>query len=282
MSKFVSVKVEGNKNDHFNIESAGYCFTGKTNYNYPIKHFISEYRLILLTEGTFTLYNSNTNEKFLIHENMFAIINPNVRYHYTQKAHSEDYWVNFFGIDDVMERLNLNGHDIFVASINSNVTSQLVEIFKETITELQFKQFGYDIFAKEKLVQLLLIIGRALYKGDLPASIKGFEKIKPAILEMNNNYQNTLSMDDYAELCHISKSTFMHSFSKIMHTTPIKYINSIKLTNAKQLIIESDKPINEISDILGFSSPLYFSDMFYKEFKIRPTTFRNNYRIKNV
>ena len=276
MSKFITIDSNVDRTETFNIKSAGSCSTENTNYNRPISaNSKTNYRLILITKGKFNLY-SKSGEKFALSENYIALISPNVKYEYTQQAHCEDLWINFFGVDDILDKFNLNQKEIFVMKINKNIVPQLSASLNEIISELQFKEYGYEVFTKEKLLQILLYIARSINNKSLSITQPDMEKIKPAVLEMHNNYQNTLSMDEYANMCHMSKSSFMHNFAKIMHTTPIKYINSIKLTNAKFLLKESAMSINEISENLGYSSPLYFSDMFFKAFGIRPTAYRKN------
>ena len=276
MNKLISIKTVNEKLGKFDVESAGYCFTAEKNYSFPMSTLTREYQLIFVTKGEFIIFDHN-GKQYGISENHVAIIKPMVKHYYIQKPHCENYWVDFFGFEDILAEYGLNPREINVMRLNKNSIAKMIAVVNEIISEQQLKQFGYNIYTKQKMLELILILAKADSSDTAQFNSKCFAKIKPAVSAMNNNYQNTLSMDEYAKLCNMSKSSFMHNFAAVMHTTPIKYINSIKMQNAKFLLENSTLSVSEISADLGFSSPLYFSDMFFRYFRQRPTTYRDNH-----
>lgn len=276
MSKFIRTENIINTNIGANVVSAGYCMVDDNNYAIPLNNQHPYYKLILVPKGTLTLFDENNNQHVL-KENYVALIKPNIKNSYTQEAVSEDYWVNFIGAKSLLSMLKLDGENIFIAKLDSNTTKRLIPLFEDVINEAQLGKFAHEASTQLSLTKMLLLIARFI-NGNFGSPRQILDKIKPAIIDMNNNYQATRSMDYYAKICNMSKSSFMHNFSKYMGTTPVKYINSIKLKNAKSLLDDSSLNISEISDILGFSSSLYFSDLFQKEFGVRPSTYRQSKR----
>jgi AraC-like DNA-binding protein len=59
-----------------------------------------------------------------------------------------------------------------------------------------------------------------------------------------------------------------------MGTTPAQYIMSIRLSNAQSLLESTAYNVTEISKIVGYDNPLYFSRIFKKEKGISPLQYR--------
>lgn len=274
MSKFIRTENLINADIGPNIVSAGYCMVDDDNYAIPLNNQHPYYKLILVPKGTLTLFDEENNQ-YVLKENDVALIKPNIKNSYTQEAVSEDYWVNFIEAETLLSILKLDSKNIFIARLDANTATRLIPLFEDVINEAQLGNFAHEVSTQLTLTKMLLLIAR-FTNGNFRSPRQILDKIKPAIIDMNNNYQVTRSMDYYAEICNMSKSSFMHNFSKYMGTTPVKYINSIKLKNAKSLLDDSSLNISEISEILGFSSSLYFSDLFQKEFGVRPSTYRQS------
>ena len=276
MNKFTNIQNKISANGSFGVRSIGRCIVNDESGDIPHKNEYNDYHLIVLAQGALILSNKN-GMRYEMKEYDVAIIRPDVETVTLKRGVREDYWMNFYGVDEIMKQLNLDQSNEMIFHFKQNTVSRLIGIFNELITEIQLQQFGYEIFSREKLLQLLLVISRSAH-NDKMISGNNIDKIKPALIEMNNNYQKTKPVKYYAELCNMSQSSFMHTFSRLMKTTPIKFINSLKLANAKSLLLDSTLTISEIADMLGFSSPLYFSDLFFKEFRIRPTDYRKTNR----
>ena len=276
MNKFTNIQNRISANGTFGVRSIGRCIVNEETGDIPHKNEYNDYHLIVLAKGALILSNKN-GMRYEMHEGDVAIIRPDVETVTLKRGVREDYWMNFYGVDEIMKQLNLDQSNEMIFHFKQSTISRLIGIFNELITEIQLQQFGYEIFSREKLLQLLLVISRSAH-NDKMISGNNIDKIKPALIEMNNNYQKTKPVKYYADLCNMSQSSFMHTFSRLMKTTPIKFINSLKLANAKSLLLDSTLTISEIADMLGFSSPLYFSDLFFKEFHIRPTDYRKTNR----
>lgn len=71
------------------------------------------------------------------------------------------------------------------------------------------------------------------------------------------------------------ESTYLYRiFKKEFGVTPIKYINDLKLTKAKEFLTNSSMDVTEISEALGFYSVHYFSKCFKEKENITPLEFR--------
>ena len=59
--------------------------------------------------------------------------------------------------------------------------------------------------------------------------------------------------------------------------SPINYLISRRLNEARHLLETTDYPIAKIAQAAGFSSQSYFSQVFRKELNVTPAQYRKEY-----
>ena len=100
------------------------------------------------------------------------------------------------------------------------------------------------------------------------------DKAKDYIL--NNYGDDELSIHKVANHLHISPSYLSLIFKKNTEVTFLKYIVSIRLEAAKDLLVNSDLKTTEIAERIGYPDINYFSYFFKKNFGVSPREYRNN------
>lgn len=83
-----------------------------------------------------------------------------------------------------------------------------------------------------------------------------------------------ISLDKAAQLCHLSPGYFSRTFSKEFNTNYTAYTNKLKIKWAKELLTNTDFPVTQISDQLGFNDPGYFIKVFKKQEYLTPGLYR--------
>lgn len=73
-----------------------------------------------------------------------------------------------------------------------------------------------------------------------------------------------------ARRCHLSESFFRKKFGEAYGVSPKEYCLQIRLDKAKALLELGELNVSQVSNLLGFSSPSYFSRIFHKKFGISP------------
>ena len=58
--------------------------------------------------------------------------------------------------------------------------------------------------------------------------------------------------------------------------SPKKYLNAIRLSEAKQLLGQTSLSVSEVAYAVGFTDPLYFSQFFRKGTGLSPREYRNS------
>jgi len=90
---------------------------------------------------------------------------------------------------------------------------------------------------------------------------------------MDNISDNDLSVEKIAEKMGISVSTLYRKVKALTDLNSVEYIRLAKLKKAAELLSDGNYRINEISYLVGFSSPSYFATSFQKQFGISPSQF---------
>ena len=149
------------------------------------------------------------------------------------------------------------------------------------IVELQLQRPNFEKIAILLLKKILIEINRhsidkTYYQNEIVNQI-----IKSSHF-FNENYNTKISIDDEAARLHMSPCWFIKNFKQIIGMTPMQYIVSKRLSMAKNLLISSNLPLSEISEMIGYDNPLYFSRLFKKHSGITPSDYRKQFRTQNL
>ena len=69
-------------------------------------------------------------------------------------------------------------------------------------------------------------------------------------------------------------SFFFDNFRQYMGMSPAQYVLSLRMVNAQSLLEHTNYNVKEISEIVGYDNPLYFSRVFKKEIGQSPAQYR--------
>lgn len=100
--------------------------------------------------------------------------------------------------------------------------------------------------------------------------------VKEIIDFLENNVYAKLSVDKIADLLGKSPSTIKKTFSSFKKHGIMDYFNRLKIKEAKRLIREKNYNFSQVSDMLGFDTPQYFSIVFKKYTKMSPKEYKNS------
>lgn len=91
---------------------------------------------------------------------------------------------------------------------------------------------------------------------------------------MEENFAYNLKLEDYAQLCHMSLSTFKKTFKRYYLTTPAAWLQQKKLELAYHQVIHTNLNINQISLECGFEDTSHFIRVFKQKHHLTPLQFR--------
>lgn len=94
-----------------------------------------------------------------------------------------------------------------------------------------------------------------------------------AIIEANLD-RSSLSVDDIARSLGVSQMQLYRKVKALLGTGVIDYIQSLRLTKARLLLLQEGSAIAQVAYQTGFSSPSYFATLFKSKYQVSPSEYR--------
>lgn len=82
------------------------------------------------------------------------------------------------------------------------------------------------------------------------------------------------TVDAMAQMCGLGRTRFIHYCRQAVNTSPLDYLNGLRVDHALELLLTTDLSITDISYRCGYSSSQYFATVFKQQFHRSPTTAR--------
>ncbi len=197
------------------------------------------------------------------------------KYYYTKKDEAIVYWIHFDGTEaeKLMKRLCI--HDVKILHL-TDMSISIPKTIKKIMNEINAPHlFSHDIMCAE-LYSLLAKIAQFKYLTN-----NNFSKIDEIIDDIKVNFSDNSSNRDYAYKCGLSLPHFLRCFKQATGTSPLNYKLKLRINHAKNLITNTDLGINQISQIVGFGDPYYFSRYFKKLTGLSPKGYKEKFS-KNI
>lgn len=86
--------------------------------------------------------------------------------------------------------------------------------------------------------------------------------IKEALRYIKKNLKRNITLDEIAANTGVSKYHFIRKFKEITGYTPLDYITRLRCQIAKALLKDKKYSVKEISIMVGYDNPSYFSKVF--------------------
>jgi len=106
-------------------------------------------------------------------------------------------------------------------------------------------------------------------------TLSQYNKIQQSVRFINDNYRTDICLDAVAWEVRMSPAHFSRIFKKVMGLSYQDYLNSRRITKAKNLLRTSAQSVTEIAASLGFADPTGFGRIFKKLTNHTPSAFRS-------
>jgi AraC-like DNA-binding protein/ligand-binding sensor protein len=155
------------------------------------------------------------------------------------------------------------------------VYSILVEIGRRVQADAGF---SFNSEGKMKVLELLLELKRAtarpLPERGRPVGSGSSESLARALAFLGANLSRKLALRQVAQVSGMSVANLERRFRADVGMSPLTYQRSLRLIEAKQLLLATDTPIKSIAYELGFANPRHFADVFRKTTGVSPVQYR--------
>jgi len=102
-----------------------------------------------------------------------------------------------------------------------------------------------------------------------------YSRLEPLFDYIEQNYSKPLTLKDLADVAGVTPQHLCTLFKKITNTRIFQYINSVRITKSKELLLHNPSmQIKEVALLTGFEDVNYFCAVFKKHEKMTPGQFR--------
>lgn len=233
-------------------------------------HLHYELEIIALYRGKVSLTVGGAD--YTMSEGDLLIVFPNTVHSYTSEE-GVDVGKFIFSPDTLPELRDTLKASSPQKPIISN-EPELIALSKEIL--LSYEKSSSAV----KKAYLLLLTGKLLEKCE-PEERKDFDgdTLNAILNYCQQNYRSPLRQKDVAAALHISESYVSHVFSAKMDMNFCKYLNVLRVNEARRLLTEENGSITEIAFECGFSSPRSFNRAFAEQIGSTPREYRKSFSV---
>lgn len=152
--------------------------------------------------------------------------------------------------------------EYFGIDVEKNLKMQVQEKLMTSKTREQYFQILEIIF--EEIFDVIISEKRVAYKEEMTYALHFIEK----------HLTNDLTLESAASYMNISTHYFSKLFKSEVGENFIDYVTDKKVERAKELIVDTDLPLNVLAFELGFNEANYFSKVFKKRAGMTPSQYR--------
>lgn len=166
----------------------------------------------------------------------------------------------------------LNNRESIIHGLEVKADSYLpkpfdVEILKASIAsilankELPRQRFAHMDYPNEELVK------------EVPGADLDREFILKVTETVKKNLSNDFNVDSLCSALNMSRSSFYNKIKALTNQAPSDFVRHIRLNEACILLRSRKYTVGEVSDILGYNDPKYFTELFKKHYGMTPSAY---------
>ena len=226
--------------------------------------------LVISGKGTYI----TPEGEFSLSEGDIFLIRPytEIEYYADSCEPWEYYWVNFTGNDAeyILKRTDLTVNSPVMHNCSDEVFAAMKTIVSNPANHR---------YENIELTGQLYILLALLMKNSVSASVSGREHSRRRILKtakdyIETNYPMAMSVEDISAAAAVSRTTLFRVFRSELNMTPVEYLISFRIAQAKKLLSETDLSVMAIARSVGYEDNLYFSRAFREIEGKSPTEYR--------
>jgi AraC family transcriptional regulator len=148
------------------------------------------------------------------------------------------------------------------------------------ISELKFNEEGSRLYAETAaaLLSIHLFQHYSAWKQVVKQYTGGLSQgnLQQVLDYINSYLDQNLSLNELADLVHISPYYFARLFKQSTGMAPHQYVTKCRIKKATQLLAQQNLSVLEITQQIGFQSQSHFTTLFRRSLGVTPTEYRRS------
>lgn len=270
-----SYTTEAVSDDYLHVNSCDCQYLHGHDISCTRPHGRVDYHILYISEGC--CFVTENNHIFEAPAGSVIVYRPGEpqQYKFNGKIKSISYYIHFTGTgcEDLFNRFSMHTGRIFQIGRSTSLEKALINL----IDDVHLKEPFFEQFCHAHLMRILSIIGKKIYDAEMSKESHFDNKLVEILKIMHKEYAENKSISYYANIFGLSESRFSHIFKEYAKVSPNKYLLSIKIMKAKELIENTDLSMSQIAEYVGIPDQNYFSRLFKQYVGCSPKA----YQMKN-
>lgn len=148
------------------------------------------------------------------------------------------------------------------------------------LTRLAFVETPAANEVKAHLLKDLLLIDQVEHQRIEPNPFDTIQDrlIKKALVMIQRRaFRSPITIKEIASQLGLSNVQFSRRFAQAVGIPPVEYLSSLRMRKARNYLLETDRTIEDIANLVGYQNGFYFSRMFKQKVGINPSEFRKRH-----
>ena len=103
------------------------------------------------------------------------------------------------------------------------------------------------------------------------------EQIRPVLAYVDRHCRESITLEDVAEVVHVSPSRVRHVFKDVTGVGFKEYVTSVRVAEAKRLLLSTDLSVADVARAVSYTNLHQFYRVFYRSCAMSPGEYRRYY-----
>ena len=191
----------------------------------------------------------------------------------------ETHWITFEGreVKPVLDYIKLDRAKVFhIHDINA-----VDAIFKKILYLMKTNYYYSGHQCSAHLYQFFIELNRVVNLQNGTKDGAKLNQLQPVIDYIDKNYRRDLTLVELSDLIDLSPQYLCRLFKECLNMRPFEYLARKRIQQAKLLLLEDQKNIDEIAAMVGYNDCSYFCAVFKRHEMLSPAEFRSLHKKAN-
>lgn len=171
--------------------------------------------------------------------------------------------------------INININNLIANPTNhlyKDKNGEILKLLKRMLAEYEAKNIGYQEVMRGQFIELLINIIRAITIPDTEFFDNNI--VQYTMKHVQKHYAEKLSLGVIAEKYNYSLANASRIFKSHTGLSFQNYVQTVRVKESCRLLTNTNKSIQEISTLVGYSDTKFFHQMFKKQLGVTPSQYR--------
>ena len=242
-------------------------------------HWHERMELHRVVEGSLLLYCGD--EQHTLRAGELSVVSPQLLHRGVAGPEGVTYEVVMF---DVLSLVNRTAATRWLKEVDGGKTvfetqtdHESVITAVDRVLEAYYRANTHPLEAVGLLYELLAALYRfGGVKEQAPPPLE--ERFGRVISYINEQFAQPISSASLSAQFGYDEAYFCRKFKHVTGITVMRYIRILRMEQARNLLAETEKPVNDIALACGFSDAAYFANCFKAQYGVTPTMLRKETR----